>query len=76
MVNYESLDILKRTIGRISDKLYQLAQDGNIILLFQTYGIQLKETGVDYTGLCPQHPEKTPSFRVARFKKVCKCYSC
>lgn len=38
--------------------------------------ITLHKKGVNYTGLCPFHNEKTPSFTVSPSKGICKCFSC
>ncbi|MFB0917935.1 MAG: DNA primase, partial [Clostridiaceae bacterium] len=32
--------------------------------------------GQNYTGLCPFHNEKTPSFSVSRQKQIYKCFGC
>ncbi|MDD2537309.1 MAG: CHC2 zinc finger domain-containing protein [Candidatus Absconditabacteria bacterium] len=61
---------------RIDEKLLSLLKDGNIIKLFTTYGITLKETTSDYKGLCPRHEEKTPSFVISKAKAISKCFGC
>ena len=38
--------------------------------------VTLRKRGVNYTGLCPFHDEKTPSFSVSPTKGYCKCFSC
>jgi len=38
--------------------------------------VTLRKRGVNYTGLCPFHDEKTPSFSVSPTKGICKCFSC
>lgn len=38
--------------------------------------VQLKKMGNNYTGLCPFHNEKTPSFSVSQTKQIFKCFGC
>lgn len=38
--------------------------------------LSLKRSGQNYTGLCPFHDEKTPSFVVNPIKKVFHCFGC
>ena len=38
--------------------------------------INLKKTGKNYTGLCPFHKEKTPSFSVDTAKQLYHCFGC
>ncbi|MFP4531960.1 MAG: DNA primase [Desulfobacterales bacterium] len=38
--------------------------------------VALKKTGKDYTGLCPFHSEKTPSFTVSATKQIFYCFGC
>lgn len=38
--------------------------------------IKLKKKGVDFVGLCPFHPEKTPSFTISPVKNIYKCFGC
>ena len=56
------------TVERILDA----AQIVDVVSEFVT----LRKRGVNYTGLCPFHNEKTPSFSVSPSKGVCKCFSC
>src|SRR6188508_3275889 len=38
--------------------------------------VSLKRVGARYTGLCPFHAEKTPSFTVNRDKGFFHCFGC
>lgn len=56
------------TIDRIMDT-------ANIVEVISEF-VTLRKRGVNYTGLCPFHNEKTPSFSVSPSKQLCKCFSC
>ncbi|HMT00794.1 MAG TPA: DNA primase [Candidatus Absconditabacterales bacterium] len=38
--------------------------------------VSLKKMGSNYSGLCPFHNEKTPSFSVSQSKQIFKCFGC
>ena len=47
----------------------------DIVSVIEKY-ITLKKTGKNYTGLCPFHTEKTPSFTVTPSIQLYKCFGC
>lgn len=54
------------------DRIMNAAQIVEVVSDF----VSLRKRGVNYTGLCPFHDEKTPSFSVSPSKGICKCFSC
>ena len=54
------------------DRIMDAAQIVDVVSDF----VSLRKRGVNYTGLCPFHDEKTPSFSVSPTKGICKCFSC
>ena len=38
--------------------------------------VTLKKSGQNYTGLCPFHDEKSPSFSVSQDKQFYYCFGC
>ncbi len=38
--------------------------------------VKLKKSGKSYSGLCPFHKEKTPSFSVDQTKQLYHCFGC
>jgi len=53
----------------------KIKEEVDIVELIGSY-VQLKKTGVNYSGLCPFHSEKTPSFIVSPIKKLYHCFGC
>jgi DNA primase len=52
-----------------------LRLQANILQVVQEY-VPLKRSGARYTGLCPFHNEKTPSFGVNPEKGFFHCFGC
>ena len=57
------------------DKIDQLLSAINIADVVGDY-VNLKKKGANFTGCCPFHDEKTPSFIVSPSKGIYKCFGC
>jgi DNA primase len=53
----------------------RVKQQADIVRVIGEY-IRLKKTGQNFTGLCPFHQEKTPSFAVHPVKQIYHCFGC
>jgi DNA primase len=61
---------------RISEnKIEEIRSAANIVDVISEY-VQLRKRGKNYTGLCPFHNEKTPSFTVSEDKQIYHCFGC
>jgi len=58
--------------GSFADKVKQQA---DIVRVIGEY-VRLKKTGQNFTGLCPFHQEKTPSFAVHPTRQIYHCFGC
>ncbi len=58
--------------GSFADRVKQQA---DIIRVVGEY-VRLKKSGQNFTGLCPFHSEKTPSFAVHPVKQIYHCFGC
>jgi DNA primase len=58
--------------GSIAEKVKQQA---DIVRVVGEY-VRLKKSGQNFTGLCPFHAEKTPSFAVHPTKQIYHCFGC
>lgn len=61
---------------RISDNLISEICSENDIIDYVSQYVRLKKSGRDYSGLCPFHNEKTPSFHVSQDKQLFHCFGC
>lgn len=57
------------------DKKEEVRQAADIVEVVGDY-VQLKKAGQSFTGLCPFHNEKTPSFNVNPNLGIYKCFGC
>src|SRR5260370_21282040 len=53
----------------------RVKQQADIVRIVGEY-VRLKKTGKDFSGLCPFHQEKTPSFTVSPIKQIFYCFGC
>jgi DNA primase len=58
--------------GSFADRVKQQA---DIVRVVGEY-VRLKKSGLNFTGLCPFHSEKTPSFSVSATKQFYYCFGC
>ena len=61
---------------RFSDDFINEVKDKNDIVEVISAYTSLKKSGGNYTGLCPFHSEKTPSFSVSSEKQLYYCFGC
>ncbi|MGA8143923.1 MAG: DNA primase [Candidatus Acidiferrales bacterium] len=53
----------------------RVKQQADIVRVIGDY-VRLKKSGANFTGLCPFHQEKTPSFAVHPVKQIYHCFGC
>src|ERR1700704_1636785 len=58
--------------GSLADRVKQQA---DIVRVVGEY-VRLKKSGQNFTGLCPFHAEKSPSFAVHPTKQIYHCFGC
>jgi len=62
--------------GKITPDLLKKIKDSvNIIEVIGEH-VVLRKSGSNFTGLCPFHAERTPSFSVSEQKQLYHCYGC
>lgn len=61
---------------RYSDELINEIFAQSDIVDYVSQYVKLRKNGRDYTGLCPFHKEKSPSFHVNQDKQLFHCFGC
>lgn len=59
----------------LQSKIEEVRDAADIVETIGEY-IQIKKAGKNYTGLCPFHSEKKPSFTVSPHKQLFHCFGC
>ena len=61
---------------RYSDEIVEEVREKNDIVEVIAQYVKLTRHGANYTGLCPFHNEKTPSFSVSASRQLYYCFGC
>lgn len=61
---------------RFEDHFIQQVRGSTDIVGLVSGYVNLKKQGANYSGLCPFHSEKTPSFKVNPNLQIFKCFGC
>ena len=69
-------DRTDRAISRGADDWVERVRAASDIVEFIGQSVSLKRVGRNWTGLCPFHGEKTPSFSVNAERQFYHCFSC
>ncbi len=62
--------------GKIPDEILETIRDRVSIVEVVSEHVALKKSGRGYSGLCPFHSEKTPSFTVSDERGLFHCFGC
>lgn len=61
---------------QIREEVIEKIKEQNDIVDIISENVRLKKAGRNFTGLCPFHNDKSPSFSVSPEKQIYKCFSC
>ncbi len=62
--------------GKVSPEFLQKIKDAVNITDVVGEHVVLRKSGANFSGLCPFHSERTPSFSVSENKQLYHCYGC
>ncbi len=62
--------------GKVTPEFLKKLKEANNLLSIVGEVVVLRKSGANYTGLCPFHNERSPSFSVSERKQVYHCYGC
>ena len=74
-VQYEFQSFNHTCMGEPGSFSERVKQQADIVRVVGEY-VRLKKTGQNFSGLCPFHSEKTPSFSVSQTKQFYYCFGC
>jgi DNA primase len=63
-------------VGFIPDETIETVRQRSDIVNVVSRYVQLKKKGKNYTGSCPFHDDRTPSFTVTPEKQIFHCFGC
>ena len=58
------------------EALHRIKAANDLVDVAREHGIALRRRGRSYFGLCPFHPDHTPSFAVSREAGLFHCFAC
>ncbi|MGL5615412.1 MAG: DNA primase [Sarcina sp.] len=61
---------------KIPEQIIERIKEENDIVDVISENVKLKRSGKNFSGLCPFHNEKSPSFSVSQEKQIYKCFGC
>jgi DNA primase len=62
-------------VAEVGSFAERVKQQADVVRVIGEY-VRLKKSGQNFTGLCPFHQEKTPSFAVHPVKQIYHCFGC
>jgi DNA primase len=62
--------------SKLSPELIEKIKRANNLVDIVSEVVVLKKSGANYSGLCPFHSERSPSFSVSENKQLYHCYGC